>query len=957
MVGVRRKIIGWMTLLTLVLSACTTPTVTSTTDAQNPTTVSSSPSVSDPELAAALPTDPDVIKGILPNGLTYFIRENDSPGGRAELRLLVDAGSVQEDDDQAGMAHFLEHMMFNGTDRFPRNELIDVLEAFGPRFGPDINARTSFDETVYELSLSTDDEGLVELGLDVLREWATRATLTETDVIEERGVILDEWRLRAQGFGARVGEQVQELLLSRTPYENRLPIGTADSISSTSSEALGRFYSDWYVPQRMAVVAVGDFDASEMQDLIVDKFGDIESVDQPREFEDPVIVPLDSLVARRFLDEEATTASASILWRVPFDSVASVGDYQRSIALSLGLEVISDRLNEEALSSGSPLLGVAPVDQAWTQVLGIVGVDSELRVETAREGVEIVLEELERVRRHGLTDSEFDRALLRFGAASKQRRDQQESIQDGQIAEQITSHFLSRAPLMSPDQAFDVELGIAGRMEKSDIEDALSELLDEEPAILVVGPDEKEDSIPNEAEIVTLVNTVSQGDIPALDDDEGSVLSLMDRPEPTDPEDVEVDSRFGFTTVVYPNGATVKIWESDIAAESVFTLVEGFGGSSLASVEDLPEAQLAVDIVNRSGVAEFDVPALQRALSDKIVSAEPWVSESRHGIQGFSSTGDVETLLQLVHLLMTEPRFDQSAVDAVLDELEALNASRDDLPDLLFTQALVDSYYSGDPRYWVVPSSEQLAEFDPGATEQFYRDRFGDAGDLVFVLVGDFEADDMVELASRYIGTLPGTPGKSAFVDNQPLPPREVQVTTVEAGAGDQGQIGMFFTNEFRPELRDRVAARLVELILTARLRDRVREELSATYSIFASIDLQRDPDEFAETSIVSSGDPEGLDQIGVEILAQVTDLQQNGPTADEFATAVEQLRDELELIDNGSIAEALVTSFLYPDQPVDEIADRFFLIDEITREEVQELARIVFNLGQRIEIRQVPRP
>ncbi len=255
-------------MLALVAGSCSSPSGDPAEDTAPPDTTvapvtptepAATTTTLDPVLAEPLPIDPDVRMGTLDNGLRYYIRENEAPGGRAELRLVVDAGSLHEDEDQAGVAHFLEHMMFNGTARFPRNELTSVLESFGPQFGPDINASTSFDETIYELSLESTDE-LLDLGMDVLREWATEATITTTDVTEERGVVLEEWRLRDQGLNGRLGQTFEKLLLPGTSYEGKAPMGNVESIQAMAPEALTRFYQDWYRSDRMAVVAVGDFD-------------------------------------------------------------------------------------------------------------------------------------------------------------------------------------------------------------------------------------------------------------------------------------------------------------------------------------------------------------------------------------------------------------------------------------------------------------------------------------------------------------------------------------------------------------------------------------------------------------------------------------------------------------------------------------------------------------------------
>lgn len=952
-----RRIEAALVAFGLVLASCTTTTQPSTTSGGPGTTalpVTTSSTV-DPLLLQALPVDPLVRRGALDNGLRYYLRENDSPGGRVELRLLVDAGSVQEESDQAGMAHFLEHMMFNGTDRFPRNELIAVLEAFGPRFGPDINAYTTFDETVYELSLTTDPE-LVRLGVDVLREWASRATLTETDVIEERGIVLDEWRLRAQGFGARVNDQIQSLILPGSVYEDKDPIGTADSITGTTASDLERFYGDWYQPERMAVVAVGDFDVSEMEDLIARAFGDMPTVSDPlvwrtEEFERPAEPRVAS-----FVDEEAAVAGVTAVWPMPSPQLVTVGDYQTSLATSIGLGILADRLGDDASDAGSPLLGSGVLDFAWTRGVEVKGLDVEVRAERVGDGLESVLTEVERVRRHGINTGEFQRAMDGFSAVSQQVYEQRESLQDVRIAAQIVDHHLSGADLMSPSQRFEVESGILGRLTIADVERALLGLVDGSPVVLVVAPDDEGLDIPDETRIIEVLDASATATIaPREDIDPGETL-LMTPPDPTPIASSRMDPRFGFTTLTFDNGATVYLWESDIAAGAVHASVEGFGGTSLMDVDELVEAFVMTDIVARSGVAGFDVPALRRILADRIAAVSPWVSETRQGIAGDSSTSDVEWLFQLIHLTMSKPRFDATATDAVLDELRTVNASRADLPDLLYEEAVNDAYYGDDPRYFVIPTDSQLDTFDRTTAERLFRERFSDASQFAFVFVGDFETPQMIDLAARYIGTLPGSGEVDGFVDNQPLPPREVQVRTVEAGADEQGSLGMYFTNELEPRLEDRLTGRLLELVLSVRLRERIREELSATYSITTGIDLQRDPDSFAEAFISSTGDPAGLEEISSEILAEIVSLQSEGPTDAEFSTAVAQLRDELDLVNNLTLATALVTAHLYPDQPVAELADRYDVVGELTAEDVRRMAGIVFHLGQRIEVRLVPR-
>ncbi len=946
--------------LALLLAACTsgTTSTTSTTGAvAGGSSDSSAASVvtDDPALDALLPVDPDVMIGVLDNGLTYYLRHNDSPGGRVEMRLLVNVGSIQEDPDQSGMAHFLEHMMFNGTERFPRNELIAVLESFGPRFGPDINAFTSFDETVYELSLVADDD-LVDLGVVVLREWAGRATLTETDVHEERGVVLDEWRLRTQGFGGRIGDSFQDLILPGTSYFNHLPIGTPESIESAEPETLRRFYEDWYRPELMAVVVVGDFELGEMEDRIFDAFDDLEDRGLAREREPSEYTPSQASRSGHLADEEAGGASVTLTWPGVSEPLTTVGDFQSAIALAIALDIFASRLNDDALEGEAPLLGASELNFDYTRAISLVGIDVQTRPEQVEDALRALLTEAKRVNEFGFTNNEFDRALSRFEAASDQRRQQQETAQDVFFADQIMAHHLAGAHLMSAEQRFEAEAGVLQRLTRSQVEAAFSARAALGPHVLAVGPDDADPAIPDGTRIDEVIDEVAASTVVERDDRGTTAEALMATPEPASVVSKEIDTEFGYTTLNFENGATVFLWPSSIAEGGVFALVESFGGTSQVAIEDLAETFLMADILARSGVGPADALTLERLLADRLVQVFPWITETREGITGNAASDDVEALFQLIHLYMSAPRFDPVAVEAVLDEMAALDAARGDIPSILFDEAANEGYYGDDPRYFVFPTSDQLVDFDVTAMADVYRERFGDAGDFAFAFVGDFEVDEMTDLAARYIGTLPGDADRESWVDNQPLPPRRIQTLTVEAGADPQGQVGLFFTNELDPTLDDRLGARLLELIVDARLRDRIREQLSATYSIRSGIDLQRDPDAFVEALIISTGDPNDLGRISDEVMDDLIDLQENGPTEEQFNTALEQLRTEMDLIDNGTLARALTTSFLYPDQPVEEIRLRFGLIDEITPEDVRDLARIAFNPDQRIEVRQGPR-
>ncbi len=963
-VSIPRRYLLSIAVLVIVAGACTSSSATTTTVAATtttsapapeavPDTTSTTTTTLDPVLAELLPTDPDVITGVLDNGLRYFIRYNDSPGQRAELRLAVDAGSLFEDDDQAGVAHFLEHMMFNGTERFPRNELIAVLESFGPQFGADINAFTSFDETVYELSLPSDPD-LLDLGVEVLREWATEATITALDVIEERGVVLEERRLRDEGLAGRVSEMFQDLLLPGTPYEGRSPIGTEASIESMVPEMLERFYRDWYRPERMAVVAVGDFDVEEMEARIIAGFETVTNPDAPRPAPEGGAPLADAIQAASLADPEVSLTSIQLMWPTPVEAAITVGDRQDEYILIAAMNMLATRLSDDALRGTVPLLSAGNASTGYTRAFALSILSVQARPEETTDALDALNVELARIRAHGFSRQEFARAIAELAASVELSYETRSTNQDVGYAAAIVDHYLTGEPLLSPEQQFKIDTAILARLTRANVEAAFVESLDSAaPRVVVVGPDD-ETAVPDADQIVALLSTPPASTIEPRED-VPELEALMTAPGRLFATDVVTDEDFGFVTITFANGATVMVWPTLIADNLVTVEITSFGGTSLVPVGDVVEAELISEMVGRSGVGPADAATYQLFVADRIVSVTPWISETREGIRATAATEDVEVMMQVIHLLMTAPRADAVAVDAVIAGYEARDATRDDVPDAVIRDELTDAYYSGDPRYFSIPSAADLADFDAARALEIFRERFANAGDFVYAIVGDFDMEQMADLVSRYIATLPGTPEREEYVDHQPLPPREVQLRTVAAGTDPQGEVQMFFTNRLSSSAEGRVTGRLLELIVNARIRERIREEISATYSPRAAVSVQREPDPFIETNITVTGDPERLEEISMEILADLADLAANGPSETEFSTAQQQLRIEMELFNNPQLARALTTSFLYPDQPVSDLVDQFTLVGEVTANDVRRMAGIAYAPTQRIEIRLVP--
>ncbi len=904
-----------------------------------------------------LPVDPEVLIGTLDNGLTYYIRRNTAPGGRAELRLAVNAGSAQEDSDQSGVAHFVEHMMFNGTAMFPRNELTHVLEGFGTTFGADINAFTSFDETVYQLSIPTDDPEIMSTGLDVLREWADRATISEQDAVEERGVVADEFRQRAEGIGGRIADASLDLLLGDSPYNLHRPIGHLDAIEGMESQTLRRYYDKWYRPDLMAVIVVGDVDPAEIESMIGDRFadmtgpaGELEPSIHPR-----VPAPTGSR-ARVLIDPDLPSSFVEVSFPgAPLDPGTDVGD-ATATAREVAIDVLLTRLQDSLSRGDAPYLGVDGGDASIVRGQSIISIDLDADPDALADSLAAVIREVERIDRFGIGAAELQRSVDSFRAGVEQAYQGASSRQDTQFAAEYVDNFLTGAEISSARDRRDRDMAVLDALDEDSVLAEFRRILVEPPPqILAVGPQADSELMPTADELIATAAAVPGEDISPPEAEAAGETELMARPEPAEIVRRTKETAVGSFEVEFANGARVVFLANDIAANSVFLSAVSPGGQSAVADDDVTEVTLGAVVANDSGVGDLDPVQLDRLLSGRVVSAFQFVDVTEEGISASSSTEDAELMLQLTHLRMTRPRIEDSAAAAFLARVEPVVEDPNQIPDLASQIALLDARYGGnDPRYSVLPTPEDLAAFDLDTARRLLADRFDDASDFVFVITGDFDPDTMVDLAARYLGTLP--PGdRETVTDYQPDPPPGVVEVRVESGQDQVGSVIRLYTDlePDTPGLRLEVA--LLQKIAESRLRDRIREELGATYSPFISIEAQDVPDEQVETYVEISGDPEGLSAIEGALDEVLTDLGEAGPTSEELDTAVGQLSREYELVSNDFWQSTLAFYATHPDESIEDVVTRTDRLRRVTVGDLRDLASRLVPPDHYIQVETVP--
>lgn len=893
-----RRMLAYLLIFSVLLSGCQAiagdpPRAQSApgpVDALRQTDAAGMPDPRTIGLDETLPIDPNVRKAVLDNGLTYYVRRNTEPANRAELMLAVNAGSVQEDADQLGLAHFLEHMMFNGTERFPEQSLIEFFETIGMSFGPDVNAYTSFDETVYFLRIPTDDPEIVETAFQVLEDWAGYATIADAEVETERGIILEEERLRDQNANGRLRKQILPFLLGDSRYTERQPIGDMDIIRNAPPEALRRFYRDWYRPDLMAVIAVGDFDPAAIEQKIIEHFGDLPQPEDPRPRPD-FSVP-DHAETRYLLvtDPEFPVTIAEISFKQPFEKLETVAAYKNLLIGRLFRSMLNFRLDEISRQADSPFLGASVGEGGLVRDVTTLSVSAQVREGEVLSGLEAALTEVERVRRHGFTQTELDRAKSETLNFYQRLFNDRENLESDSFANEYVRNFLENEAI--PGIAF--EYLLSGRLVPEITLEEVNRQADryvglDNRTVLVIGPEREADSLPSEAELATVIEAVQAKQIDPYEDTEVVDALLTDIPAPAQILSQETNEAFGIVDLTLENGVRVLLKQTDFKEEEVLFVATSPGGSSLVSDEDYPEAALIGGIVGQSGVDDVSYAELLRFLADQSVTVRPRISELEEGFAGGAGKDFLPALFQLIYLYGTAPQADEDAFATLKDQATAFLRNRELQPDAAFQDALTAARYGDTIRQGVLPL-EAFETLDLDRALAIYQDRFADFSDFTFIFVGNFDVAQMIEWSQIYLGNLPATGRTETWRDVSPDPPEGVVEVPVYRGQEQQSITRLLFTGPAEQSQQNRLRLRMLEGILDILMREELREERAGVYASGVSASMQPEPDQLYEVSLAFGSDPERADELVDALFGLIEQLQTDGPRADLLEKAKAQV-------------------------------------------------------------------
>jgi zinc protease len=893
-----------------------------------------------------IPLDTLIKKGKLENGLTYYIRYNSKPEKRVELRLAVNAGSVLEDSDQLGLAHFTEHMAFNGTKNFAKNDLVKYLQSVGVRFGADLNAYTSFDETVYMLFLPTDNQETLEKGFMVLSDWGHNLTYDSTEIEKERGVIVEEWRL-GQGAEQRMQDKYLPMIFQNSQYAVRLPIGTKQSLDNFKQASLKRFYSDWYRPNQMAVVVVGDLSVNEAEQLIKKYFSIMPTADKVRQRTEYKVPEQPGTLVSVCTDKETSMTRIMMFYKTEHANTYTNIEYRNYYLQQIYFYMLNQRLSELTRSENPPFIN------AYSYFGGIGGrsLDSYISMALVSDtgvvkGLKAILEENEKVKRFGFSESELERTkkeLLTNYETAYQERDKTESEN---FANEYVRNFLEKEP--APGIAYEYKLfeHLAPQITLDEVNQLAKKWITDNNRVLVVTAPEKEGVvIPKENELRNVLAEIDKSDLKAYEDKLSGSELMKEKPTAGKIAKREELKKIGVTHLTLTNGVQVLLKPTDFKNDEIQMSAISAGGQCLYPNEDHYSATYTTNIIRECGVNGYSLNDLQKLLAGKSVFVNSFVSTYTEGFRGTSTPKDLETLFQLTYLYATSPGTDTMAFHSFISRNKSYIENLKSNPQVYYSDQLSLTLNQGHPRGNRVPKIEDLDKINLNRVFEIYKNRFADFSDFTFVFTGSFKLDSIIPLIETYLGSLPSINRKESFKDLGIRAPKGSVLNNVYKGTDPKSLVTMVYTDSVKYDKKDDYLLESLADLMNIKLIEILREEKSGVYGVRANASMSRVPFGSYTITIRFPCSPYNVDSLVKAAEGIITDIQQNGATAEYLNKVKEaQIREyEVSIKTNEYWLSYLENSWFNHDN-MTSILDAKKDINKLRSKDLQAVAKKYFK-------------
>ena len=909
-----------------------------------------------PVVMSPIPVDPSVRIGKLPNGITYYIKKNAKPENRAELRMAIKAGSIEEDPDQLGIAHLVEHMAFNGSRNFSKNELVNYLESVGSRFGPDLNAYTSFDETVYMLQVRSDDAEHLGKGMLILRDWADGVSFEDEEIDKERGVVISEWRSRLSPE-QRMQQQYLPMIYYKSRYAERLPIGDPELLKTVPYDVVRRFYKDWYRPDMTAILVVGDINVDTIEAKIKEQFGGIvQTVDREKvKVEFP---PHDETFARVITDHEASNARIRIIYKHKHTPVKDLLTYRQSLVHSLYNRMLSKRLTEISRQSDPPFVfGYS----GYNQDVGEMGTYTSTAMADAkniRRAYKTLLEENQRVLLHGFTDTELLRekaAMMRMAEQNVLEQDKQESAR---IVSRLVYHFLEDSPIPDATQTLEMYKSMLPTISTSEISKLAKQwITDRNRIVFITAPEKDLPMLPDSVELVTLMNEISNQQLPAYEDIDISA-PLLSGSFPVKPViNLTHDKDLDIYHWQFENGVRVSAKPTDFKNDEILMNAYSPGGHSVYDLSLYPSARSASGVVGSSGVGTFNATALDKKLTGLRVYVSPFIFERYEGFNGSAAVSDLETMMQLIYSYATAFREDTVALNAFLSREKTMFANLLSNPDNWYSDKVTKISTQYHPRRGY-PTLESYNRVKMEEIMNIYRDRFKDLSDMQFFFVGSFDPDSLQKLTSRYLGALPGSGRKESWKDVGDRMPSGVVDSVFTRGEAPRSQVQIIYHGNDHYDLDTAYVLQSLIDLARIKLRESLREEESGVYGVGIYGGQTLYPIEQYSIRVMFNADPPRTKELIDAAKMVIQKLKEDIDSADiAKVTEIQRQGRIRDIKQNQFWMNGLITSWINNTdlKQLVEIQALENRINKLNEEVLLKAARKYFNEGELISVVMYP--
>ena len=906
-----------------------------------------------------LPVDPKVRYGKLPNGMTYYIRHNELPKERAEFYIVQNVGSMQEEDNQRGLAHFLEHMAFNGTKNFPQDErsIDDFTEGIGMRLGENLNAYTSFDETVYMLmNTPVTRPEIVDSCLLVLHDWSAFLTLSDSMITKERGIIREEWRRQADAE-TRLWEQQLPKMYPGSRYAHRLPIGTIDVINNFKPDELRDYYKKWYRPDLQGIIIVGDIDVDKIESQIKAMFADIPAPVNPAKRELSLVPDNDVPLVSIATDKESTNIILSIYYKhdkMPEELKGSVTDYVTHYMQQVIGTVMNERFSEIVQKANPPFVYayagdgdymIAKTKGAWTSAALVKpgGIDDALTA---------LVTETNRARQFGFTAAEYDRARTNILKGMESAYNEREKQKNSSFAEEYIRNFTDGECIPGIEIEYDLLNQIAPALPVEAVNQYMQSIIgDENIVISLMGPDTEDLVYPTEAELLTKFEQAQLIPVKPYEEEVSNEPLISSLPAPGKIVETKEDPLFGATIYTLSNGAKVLLKDTEYKRDQILMRGSSKGGTTLFGDEDIYNLKIFNHITDIGGLGEFSTTQLSKVLTGKNVSVGTNVGEDYESISGSAVPADIRTLFELIYLSFTAPRSDDEAYASFMERMKSQLENLKLNPMIAFNDSITKAFYDNAPRVKRI-EPEELAKINYDRVMEMYKNRYADASDFVFTFVGNIDKDSMIPMMKQYLATLPSLKRKEEGNVKRITKLREGNYVnhfnrTMET---PKASILNLYSGTMPYNEENRLTAAVLKQILDLVFTEKIREKESATYNISSSIQMSLFPKGETTLQIYFDTEPSLKEKLTGIVKDELKDIVTNGPRELDFTkTRDNMLKRHDESMQENSYWLGVLDDYYF--RGYDRYSRYEDILNEMTPQKVQQFAKQLIGQGNHIEV------